>query len=148
MISNCSDDLVHTYEALKLVSLHQFCTDKVIEQSAKLQKCNGNTTCVNELMCNKVRQDYCTAEWRVLELNKSEDLIDCGRHGETNSLECNDQFGLTNNGSICLPLCKEFSQFSETFTAIFPIFLSVCYGINVIGGIIVLIIFVYKIKKL
>ena len=62
---------------------------------------------------------HCRRE-RVLELNESEELIDCNDYGETVPLNCSDQFGLDNNGSICRPLCKTFSQFSETFIAVFP----------------------------
>ena len=29
------------------------------------------------IMCQEVRQQYCTAEWRVLELDEFEGLIDC-----------------------------------------------------------------------
>ena len=84
----------------------------------------------------------------MLELNESEELIDCSDYGETAPLNCSDQFGLDKNGSVCRPLCATFSQFSETFTTFFPIWLTVFSGLNVIGGIISLVISVYKIKKL
>jgi len=99
-------------------------------------------------MCEEVRQQYCTAEWRMLELNKSEGLINCSDYGETAPLNCSDQFGLANNGSVCLPLCKEFSQFTETFTTVFSTWLVVFNAVNVVGGIICLIVSVRRIKKL
>ena len=148
MILNCSDDLVYTYEALRLVSRYPFCVNKVEEQFTKLQNCSNDSGCVESVMCQEIRQQYCTAEWRVLELNESEGLIDCINYGETAPLNCSDQFGLTKNGSVCLPLCAEFSQYSETFTTLFPIWLIIFSGLNVIGGIISLVISVYKIKKL
>ena len=108
MILNCSDDLLaYTYEALRLVSHYPFCVNKVEEQFTKLKNCGNDPSCVESIMCQEVRQQYCTAEWRVLELNESEGLIDCTNYGETAPLNCSNQFGLTNNGSICLPLCSE-----------------------------------------
>lgn len=149
MIFNCSDDLVYTYEALSLVSRYPFCTDKLKEQFSKNQSCGGDTDCVNKIVCEEARQKYCTAEWRALELkNETKGLIDCTEYNETASLECDDQFGLTKNGATCVPLCVKFSQFNKAYTTIFPIWYSVCSGINVIGGIIALIVFLYKIKKL
>ena len=84
----------------------------------------------------------------MLELNNSKGLINCSDYGETAPLNCSNQFGLTYNGSACLPLCKVFSQFSENFTALFRTWLAVFSGLNVIGGIISLMVCVYKLKKL
>ena len=149
MALHCSDDLVFTYEALRLLSQRTFphCINQVDKTFAEFRNCS-NMSCVEGIICRKVRQEYCTAEWRVLELNESEGLIDCSDYGETVPLNCSDQFGLDNNGSICRPLCKTFSQFSETFTAFFPTGVAVFSGINVIGGIISLVVSIYKIKKL
>ena len=99
-------------------------------------------------MCREIRQQYCTAEWRILELNGSEELINCTDYGETAPLNCSDPFGLANNGLVCLPLCDKFSQFSKTFTDFYPFWLAIFSGLNVIGGIISLVVSVYKIKKL
>ena len=144
-----SDDLVYTYEALELLSQRTFphCINQVKNTIPELQNCS-DVFCVEGIICQKVRQEYCTAEWRVLELNESEGLIDCSDYGETAPLNCSDQFGLDKNGSICRPLCKTFSQLSETFTTFFPVWLAVCSGLNMIGGMISLVISVYKIKKL
>ena len=145
----CSEDLIYTYEALRLVSENNFpfCINEVKNRLPELQNCN-DTACVKSIICQDIRQEYCTGEWRALELNESEELIDCTDYGETAPLNCSDQFGLANNGSICLPLCKEFSQFSESFIAFFPTWLAVFSALNVIGGIICLVISMYKIKKL
>ena len=99
-------------------------------------------------MCQEVRQEYCTAEWRLLELNESERLIDCSDYGETALLNCSDQFDLDNNGSTCRLLCEKFSQFSKTFTSFFPPWLAVFSGLNVIGGTISVAVSIYRIKKL
>ena len=148
MILNCSDDLVYTYEALRLAELFPFCTNEFEKLFAELQNCSNDSACVESIMCQKVRQQHCTAEWRVLELNEPEGLIDCTDYGETALLNCSDQFDLANNGSVCLPLCGEFSQFGKTYTAIFPAWLAIIIGLNVAGGIICLVVSVYKIKKL
>ena len=99
-------------------------------------------------MCQEVRQKYCTFEWRILELNESENLINCTGYGKTAPLECSNRFGLAQNGSVCLPLCKEFSPYDETFNNFFIAWIAIFNAVNVIGGIISLAISVYKIKKL
>ena len=67
-------------------------------------------------MCQEVRQEHCTAEWRRSESNRNFSLIDCDEYGETATLNCSDQFGLDDYGSICSPLCKEFLQEGKTAT--------------------------------
>ena len=91
MILNCSDDLVYTYEALRSVSQRTFphCIEQVKNSFAVLQNCD-DMSCVEGIICRKIRQEYCTAEWRVLELNESEGLIDCSDYGETAPLNCSD----------------------------------------------------------
>ena len=146
-MSDCPDDVVYTYEALKLVSSFPYCMEEALKKVPELQSC-GDSTCIGDIMCQEIRQQYCTAEWRLLEMTESEGLFDCSEYGETASLNCSDQFDLTNNGSACLPLCGEFSQYSESFTAFLPTWLAIFSGLNVIGGIICLVVSVYKIKKL
>ena len=148
MILNCSDDLAYTYEALRLASRFPFCVNEVIRRFTELQNHSNNLTYMRSIMCQEIRQEYCTAEWRALELNGSTELVNCTEYGETAPLNCSDQFGLSRNGSVCRPLCKKFSQFSNGFTAFFPPWLAVFSALNVIGGIICLAVSVYKIKKL
>ena len=148
MILNCSHDLIYTYEALRSTSRYSFCIDKVIKRFSELQNHSNDSVYLN-IMCQEIRQEYCTAEWRAaLELNGSEELIDCTDYGETVPLNCSDSFGLARNGSVCLPLCEKFSQFSKPFTHFFPFWLATFSGLNVIGGIISLVVSVYKMKKL
>ena len=98
-------------------------------------------------MCQQVRQEYCTAEWRMLEAhNQTDQLIDCTDYEETATLDCNDQFG--NNGTLCVPLCEEFSQYSEDYTKFRIVFYPICVIINVIGGIIVIAFSFRKRKKM
>ena len=148
MILNCSDDLVYTYEALRLASRFLFCVNKTMKRFNELQNCSNDSAYMKSIMCQEIRQEYCTGEWRMLELNESEGLIDCTDYGEIAPLNCSDQFGLTNNGSRCQLLCEKFSQFSKAFTDFFPPWLAIFSTLNVIGGIISLVVSVYKIKKL
>ena len=140
MILNCSDDLVYTYEA---TSNFSFCITK------RFSELSNDSVHLKSIMCREIRQDHCTAERRAaLELNGSEELIDCTDYGETAPLNCSDSFGLDCNDSVCLPLCEEFSQFSKPFTHFFRFWLATFSGLNVIGGIISLVVSVYKMKKL
>ena len=59
-----------------------------------LMECS-NESYVKDIVCQQVRQEYCTAEWRMLEVNNQTDgLIDCEEYDETASLNCGDQFVL------------------------------------------------------
>ena len=144
MTDYCPDELVHTYEAL---SQFPFCNIEAKKLLSRLQNCT-NDSCVKDIMCQEVRQEYCTYEWRILELNESEELIDCTDYGKTAPLTCSSQFSLVKNDSACLPLCKRFSIFGNTFTIFFNTYLAICNGLNVVGGIICLVVSLYKIKKL
>ena len=113
-----------------------------------LMECS-NESYVKDIVCQQVRQEYCTAEWRMLEVhNQTDGLIDCEEYEETVPLNCSDQFDLANDGSLCLPLCGEFSQFSETYTTPRTILFAICLFIGVIGGIIVIAISYRKRKKM
>ena len=70
-------------------------------------------------------------------LNRSR--IDCDEYGETATLNCSDQFGLDENGSICSPLCKDFSQDGKMATDIYIATTAIAHLINIVGGIVVLI---------
>ena len=113
-----------------------------------LMECS-NESYVKDIVCQQVRQEYCTAEWRMLEVNDQTDgLIDCEEYEETVPLNCGDQFGLANNGSICLPLCEEFSQYSEAYTTPHIVLTATAYFLSIIGGIIVIAISFKKRKTM
>ena len=96
----------------------------------------SNESYVKDIVCQQVRQEYCTAEWRMLEVNNQTDgLTDCEEYEETAPLNCSDQFDLANDGSLCLPLCGEFSQYSEEYTTFRPMLFIICQLISIIGGI-------------
>ena len=99
-------------------------------------------------MCQDVRQEYCTAEWRILELQGSEGLIDCDVYGETARLTCSDQFGVDDSGVACLPLCKEFSQNGDSNTIAIIVLGGIANIVNTIGGIFVLIVAFWRREKM
>ena len=146
-VSNCTDQILCTYEALRTINLpssQQYCSERVETLFCDaLMECS-NESYVKDIVCQQVRQEYCTAEWRMLEVhNQTDGLIDCEEYEETAPLNCSDQFGLANDGSACLPLCEEFSNEAST-----TIFLSVTLLIGILGGIIVLVISCKKREKM
>ena len=150
--SNCVDQILCTYEALRTINLpssQQYCIERVQTLFCDaLMECS-NESYVKDIVCQQVRQEYCTAEWRMLEVNNQTDgLIDCTGYEETATLNCGDQFGLAYNEFICLPLCGEFSQYSEAYTIPYVIFYAICLFINIIGGIAVLTFSFWKRKKM
>ena len=146
-VSNCTDQILFTYEALRAINLpssQQYCSERVETLFCDaLMECS-NESYVKDIVCQQVRQEYCTAEWRMLEVhNQTDGLIDCEEYEETALLNCSDQFDVTNDGSACLPLCEEFSSEAST-----TIFLSVTLFIGILGGIIVLVISCKKREKM
>ena len=149
--SGCVHQILYTYEALRTInppSSQQYCSDRVETLfSDALMKCS-NESCVKDIVCQQVRQEYCTAEWRMLEVNQTDELIDCTDYGETVPLHCGDQFDIACNESVCLPLCGEFSQYSKANTNPHIILYATSLLINTIGGIIVIAFSFWKKKKM
>ena len=123
--------ILYTFEALRTINLplsQQYCTERVQVERLfcdALMECSSNESYAKKIVCQQVRQEYCTAEWRMLEVNQTGGLIDCEEYEDTAPLNCGDQFGLAHNGSVCLPLCEEFSQYSKAYTN--PYNYSLCY---------------------
>ena len=150
--SNCMEQILCTYEALRTINLpssQQYCSERVeMLFCDALMECS-NESYVKDIVCQQVRQEYCTAEWRMLEVNNQTDgLIDCEEYDETASLNCGDQFGLTSDESVCLLLCEEFSQYSEAYTTLYIVLHATSNFISIIGGIIVIAISFKKRKKM
>ena len=150
--SGCVDQILYTYEALRTINLpssQQYCSERVETLFCDaLMECS-NEFYVKDIVCQQVRQEYCTAEWRMLEVhNQTDGLIDCEKYEETAPLNCSNQFDLANDESVCLPLCEEFSQFSEAYTTPRTILFSIFLFIGVVGGIIVVAISYRKRKKM
>ena len=151
--STCTKHVMFTYKALRSASKKTslFCLNQTQELFCDaLKNCSDESyDDIKDLMCQDVRQKYCTAEWRGSEGSRKKQrkqLIDCNEYGETSMLNCSDQFGLNEDGSLCLPLCNEFSQDGEKATTVYRTTTVIASLINVIGGIIVLIA-AYKNRK-
>ena len=130
------DEILYTYEALRTINLpssQQYCSERVETLICDaLMECS-NESYVKDILCQQVRQEYCTSEWRMLEVhNQTDGLIDCEEYEETVPLNCSDQFDHAYDGSICLPLCGEFSA-TPNF-ALIPIssLISIIAGLTVI----------------
>ena len=133
----CVDQVLYTYEALRTVNLpssQQYCSERIeILFCDALMECN-NESYLKDIVCQQVRQEYCTSEWRMLEVNnQTEGLIECEKYEETIPLNCNDQFGLANNGSTCQPLCEEFTIRSNAVPYAISAVISIIGGLTVIG---------------
>ena len=140
--NSCTRDVINTYETLRneSESTFPFCIQETQDLFCDaLRKCD-DLALVGEIVCQEIRQTYCTSEWRILEVsNRTEGIFDCDGYGETIQLNCSDQFDLDNNDSVCLPLCKSFSQDGEVAATILVVDSALAHLINAIGGIIVLI---------
>ena len=152
LYSDYMHQISYTYEALRTINFplsQQYCTERVKTLFCDaLMKCN-NEPCVKDIMCQQVRQEYCTSEWRLLEAdNQTDQLIDCKEYGETASLICGDQFGLMNNEYVCLPLCGKFSQYSEVYTMPHVVIIAASQFTSVVGGLIVVVASLWKKKKM
>ena len=150
--SDCVDQILYLYEALRTINLpssQQYCGERVETLFCDaLMECS-NESYVKDIVCQQVRQEYCTAEWRMLEVhNQTDGLIDCEEYEETAPLNCSDQFDLANDGSVCLPLCGEFSQYSDAYTTPHLVIYIIALSCNMIGGIAVVVISIRKRKKM
>ena len=143
---SCTNQILDTYEALRTINLpssQQYCTERVETLFCDASMECNNESYVKEIVCQQVRQEYCTTEWRMLEANNQSDgLIVCEEYEETAPLNCSDQFGLADNGSVCLPLCEELSI--RSFTELY----AVSAVISIIGGLTVIGISIKKRKKM
>ena len=141
----CGDQILYTYEALRTINLpssQQYCSERVETLFCDASMECNNESYVKDKVCQQVRQEYCTAEWRMLEVNQTDGLIVCEEYEETAPLNCSDQFDLANNGSVCLPLCEEFSTLP--YVALY----TVSSLISIAGGLIVIAISFKKRKKM
>ena len=146
------DQILYTYEALRTINLpssQQYCSERVETLFCDaLMECS-NESYVKDIVCQQVRQEYCTAEWRMLEVhNQTDGLIDCEEYEETAPLHCSDQFDLANDGSLCLPLCGEFSLYNEAYATSRVALLAIFLSIGVFGGVLVVGISYRKKKKM
>ena len=116
-----------------------------------LNNSNAMVTRPTASECKEIRDDICFAEWKLLELSLYAELLpNCSNYDDSNDdmdsrpdQVCNDQFKLYCD-SLCLPLCKEFSQNSEGLTLLQDILFIFAAISSLIGGTIVIIIAIYR----
>ena len=148
--SNCTRDLTILYNSFGLTGQFEdsFCISRTQHLFCQALNNCGNQSYVDELVCQDMRQEYCTAEWRILELQGGIGLTNCVAHGETDRLTCSDQFDVDETGVACLPLCEEFSQNGETTTTAIIVLTGIASVVNTIGGIFVLVVAFYRREKM
>ena len=154
--SSCTEDVIFTFESLKAASnlTNPYCLSVAHYHLNVFCKALSLCSISNDLhakatLCQGVRQKVCTAEWRILEYNnRSDQLIDCSIFEETDYPNCTEQFDLANNGSVCLPLCKEFSLEGKVLDNALVGVYAFCHLVNVLGGIIVFIACVWNRSKM
>ena len=140
------DQLLCTYEALGMLKLslsQDYCSERLEKLFCNASMECNDESCVKDLICQQMQQENCT---EIYEETKW--LFDCKEYRETGMLNCSDQFDLANNGSVCLPLCGEFSQYSETYTTPHIIILATSLFIGIVGGITVIVVSFRKRKKM
>ena len=151
--SSCTENVIYTYESLKVASAltNEFCVKRTyLVFCEALNLCSiGNDTAARSLLCTEVRQENCTAEWRIIKVNnRSEHLINCDEFGETGKPNCVQQFDLADGDSVCLPLCKEFSVYDDKFTDATVALHAFAHLVNVLGGIISFVACIVNRKKM
>jgi len=105
--------------------------------------------------CIQVRDNNCTIEWRVLENMFDFPIPSCESFALDGNLTfakapsptCPDQFGLF-CGSVCLPLCKDFSQYSEGAIDAANALTIVFQAIGLLSGVVTLIACIMNRKKM
>ena len=140
------DRLLCTCEALGILKLslsQDYCSERLEKLFCNASMECNNESCVKDLICQQIHQENCTIELEIYEETKW--LFDCQGTG---MLNCSDQFDLANNESVCLPLCGEFSQYSEAYTTPHVIILATSLFIGIVGGITVIVVSFRKRKKM
>jgi len=105
--------------------------------------------------CVQVRDNDCAIEWRVLENFFGALIPDCGSFSEDGNLSfskapelnCSNQFDVF-CGSMCLPVCSEFSQMSEGATVTSNVLTILFEVIGIISGVVTLIACIFNRKTM
>ncbi|XP_065896988.1 uncharacterized protein [Dysidea avara] len=134
---SCSEDIFHLYEALS--QSNSSCVNRTKHLLCDNLDICYNTSNIKYIICQTVQVENCSEEWII---DKTEEF-NCD---EFVQLKCSDQFVLANN--VCLPLCEKFSYFGETFTTAYIVLNGISNGVNIIRGIVVVIVSIWKRKKM
>ena len=104
---------------------------------------SDNYTLITE--CLRIRDDICAAEWRIVEIFFNVSLPNCSSFDDNANfvtaraptLSCPDDFGVF-CGSLCQPLCGEFSKFNSTATSVYELLNIIFYTLSLFAGIVTL----------
>ena len=110
--------------------------------------CGGDDVAVDDdLMeeCVEVRDNDCPVEWRVLENLFDANIPSCESYAANKSLtfakapplKCPNQFNAF-CGSVCLPVCEEYSQVPQDAAVAFDVLTAMFIIIDLIGGLVTL----------
>lgn len=110
--------------------------------STAINVTNGdNYTLISD--CLKIRDDICTAEWRITEVFFNVSLPDCSSFdkdgdfitGRAPTLSCSDDFGIFCD-ALCQPLCDDISIFNDTATIIYEVLNIILHSLSLTFGLI------------
>ena len=150
---------LHSVYGLGLKTNSQCVTDSTLSFfcNATLLLCNGDSSSVSLTEeCEKVRDNNCSSEWRLIENFYNISVPDCISYDKDTNITlkkapnqpCPANFDHFCN-STCLPVCGEYSLLTQDSSSNFSLYLAVAAGfIGLIGGIITLIICYYRRNKL
>ena len=152
---DCIDPTAGYLRLLILQSVYELSValenDKCSDAISKFY-CNALNTVNNDAShdliteCLEVRDDTCAAEWRMVESFLDFTLPSCNNfYGSENftsekapALNCPPDFGVF-CGSLCQPLCDEFSLFSEAATVAYKV-LNIMFDVMaIIAGVITIL---------
>ena len=158
----CLNNALSLLQAMRTVSLvlnNEQCINAAIPFFCKavFSLCSDDSFVAEDLEeeCIHVRDNNCTIEWRILEnifnvpVPSCESFVVNGTLTFTKAppLTCPDQFDFFCD-SVCLPLCPDFSQYSQVANVTNYALLVVFELIGLIGGVITLIVCLLNRKKM
>ena len=151
--------LIQAIQAINVALNNEECSTVAVPFfcDAMFSLCSNDSYVIDlEEECVQVRDDNCTIEWRLLENVFDVSLPSCGSFSTNGSLTfdkappldtCPDQFNVYCD-SVCLPSCKDFSQFSHDATVAAFALTIVFQLVGIISGVITLIGCLFNRKKM
>ena len=136
-------ELSLVYDVANEFNNHQ-CTENALSFlcNATYTLCDDDSYPLVSEECVQVRDNYCAAEWRIVDNLINSSTVDCSViENETDSiipdLKCPDNFEFACD-SLCLPSC-DFTPYSSDSTIAFRVWSFFFFVISLIGGGITLI---------
>jgi len=121
---------------------------------------NGSVKLISQEQCSNIRDVVCTDEWRLVMATSSSSLLPVCEHFSNvdnitddnttqvtlQPLQCHYQF--KEYCGLCLPLCREFSQYKASTKLLERSLIILSIIIAVIGGILVFIAAIWRRKAM